>query len=100
MKRSSDYRIRLVLVGIVAAIVFGGGHAQADFTFGEPVNLRPTVNTSYAEVGQSISADGIEFFVLVDRERWATCALSGRTKTICFRPQENSDSLQLTCLYL
>ena len=59
MKWSNDDRMRLTLVGIVAAIVFGGGRAQADFVFGEPVNLAPTVNTSYWEACPSISADGL-----------------------------------------
>ncbi|MHC4528971.1 MAG: hypothetical protein ACYS29_13935, partial [Planctomycetota bacterium] len=34
----------------------------ADFTFGEPVNLGPTVNTLYGEAGQSISADGLTLY--------------------------------------
>jgi len=33
MKWLDDYRMRLVLVGIVAAIVFGGGSAKADFNW-------------------------------------------------------------------
>ncbi|MHC4146424.1 MAG: hypothetical protein ACYSUD_16775 [Planctomycetota bacterium] len=36
MKWLNDYRMRLILVGFVAAIVLGGGIANADFTFGEP----------------------------------------------------------------
>ena len=57
MKWSNDDRMRLVLVGTVGAIMLGGGRAQADFVFGEPVNLGPAVNTSYWEACQSISAD-------------------------------------------
>ena len=33
MKWSNGYRMRFVLVGIVAAMVFGGGSAKADFTW-------------------------------------------------------------------
>ena len=62
MKWLNCYRMRPVLIVIVVEIVFGGGRAEADFTFGEPVNLGPTVNTSYAEVGQSISPDGLTLY--------------------------------------
>jgi len=62
MKRLDVYRIRLLLVGVFAAIVLGGGSAQADFTFGEPVNLGPNINSSSVEIDPSISADGLELF--------------------------------------
>jgi hypothetical protein len=62
MKWLNCYRMKVVFVVFVTAIVFGGGRAEADFTFGEPVNLGPTVNTSYAEAGQSISADGLTLY--------------------------------------
>ena len=39
MQRLNSYRMRLVLVGFVAGIVFGSGRVDADFTFGEPTNL-------------------------------------------------------------
>ena len=55
MKQLDGYRNRLVLVGLVAAIVLGGGNANADFVFGEPTNLGPTVNSS-AMVCRSILA--------------------------------------------
>lgn len=58
----NDYRMRLMLVGFVAVIVLGGGSAKADFTFGEPTNLGPTVNTSFSEGQSSISADGLELY--------------------------------------
>ena len=62
MKWLNSYRIRLVLVGCVAAIVLGGGSVRADFTFGEPTNLGPKVNSSYGE-GAFISADGLSLYV-------------------------------------
>jgi hypothetical protein len=62
MERLCGYRIRLVLVGFVAAIVLGGGSAKADFTFGEPVNLGPVVNSDQWEYGHCISADGLELY--------------------------------------
>ncbi len=39
MQWLNDYRIRLMVVGIVATLMLGGGRANADFTFGEPKNL-------------------------------------------------------------
>ena len=46
MKLLERNRMRLMLIGFVAFIVLGDGTAKADFTFGEPVNLGPTVNSS------------------------------------------------------
>jgi len=63
MKWLNDYRMRLVLVGFVAAMVLGGGSAKADFTFGEPVNLGPPVNTSVADIPKYITADGLEMYL-------------------------------------
>ena len=62
MKWLSSYRMNVVVVVFVTAFVFGGGRTEADFTFGEPVNLGPNVNTSYAEAGQSVSADGLTLY--------------------------------------
>ena len=36
--------------------------ANADFTFGEPTNMGPTLNTTSTEQGPSISADGLTLF--------------------------------------
>ena len=62
MKWFNDYKIRLVLVGFVAAIVLGDGTAKADFTLGEPTNLGVNVNSSDQDGGPSISADGLSLF--------------------------------------
>ncbi|MFC1604220.1 TolB family protein, partial [Planctomycetota bacterium] len=62
MKWLNDYRMRLVFVGIVAAMIIGGGIARADFTFGEPMNLGPTVNSSADDMQPTISADGLSLF--------------------------------------
>jgi hypothetical protein len=59
MKWLNGYTMRIVLVGCVAAIVLGGRIAKADFIFGEPTNLGPTINTSYGDGVSSISADGL-----------------------------------------
>jgi hypothetical protein len=63
MKQLNDYRMNLVLVGVVAAIIFSGRSARADFTFGEPTNLGPIVNSSTNESSHSLSADGLELYL-------------------------------------
>ncbi len=67
MKWLSSYRMRLVLVGFNAAIMLGDGSARADFTFGEPTNLGPTVNSLYQEWDPDISANGLLLFFHSDR---------------------------------
>jgi hypothetical protein len=62
MERLNGYRMNLMLVGFVAAIVLGGESVKADFTFGEPTNLGPTINSSVREQTPSISADGLELY--------------------------------------
>ena len=67
MKWLNCCRMKVALVGIAAAIVFGGGRAEADFTFGEPVNLGPTVNGPDHDQMPSISADGLELYFMSRR---------------------------------
>ena len=63
MKLLVSSKIRMVLVGFVAAfLVGGGGNANADFIFGEPTNLGPTVNSSSHDAHPSISADGLSLY--------------------------------------
>jgi hypothetical protein len=62
MKRLNCKKIRLVLIGFMAAIVIGGGNLRADFTFGEPVNLGPPINTEYDDSSPFISADGLSLY--------------------------------------
>ncbi len=68
--------MRLVLVGFVAAIVFGGGNVEADFTFGEPTELGPTVNGYDNDSGPDLSADDLSLFFSSKRsgnaEIWMT----------------------------
>jgi len=54
--------MKWMLVGIAVAIVIGSGNVKADFTFGEPTNLGPTVNSPDAEFGPCISADELELY--------------------------------------
>jgi len=63
MKWLNCTKIRLVLVVFVAAIVIGGGgSAYADFTFGEPTNLGPTINSPHSDAPGSFSSDGLEMY--------------------------------------
>ena len=67
MKRFNDYRLWLVLVGIAVVTVVGGRNAKADFTFGEPENLGPTVNSPFGDAPYFFSSDGLEMYI--DSER-------------------------------
>ena len=59
----SELRAELVLVGVVAAIVLGGGgNAKADFTFGELTNLGPTINSSTDDYFPNISVNGLTLY--------------------------------------
>ena len=63
MKLLERNRMRLVLVGFLAVIVLFGGNAKADFTFSEPTNLGPTVNSSSCDTVGCFSADGLEMYL-------------------------------------
>jgi len=67
MRKASGSKRRMVWLGVVAAIVVTGGSAKADFTFGRPTNLGPTVNSSGMDASPSISTDGLELYFLSDR---------------------------------
>jgi hypothetical protein len=54
--------ILIVLVLCLAVEV-----ANADFTFGEPVNLGSPINTPSGDAGFSMSADGLEVYICSDR---------------------------------
>ena len=67
MKWSDGYRMRLLLVGFGAAIIVSCGSAKADFIFGEPINLGPTVNSSSHDQHPSISGDGTKLYFMSRR---------------------------------
>ncbi|MFB0556216.1 MAG: LamG-like jellyroll fold domain-containing protein [Phycisphaerae bacterium] len=62
MKLVNGLETKLVLVVFVTAVVISGGRLRADFTFGEPTNLGPTVNSSAGDWDPDISADGLSLF--------------------------------------
>lgn len=43
-------------------VLAGAGQVQADFSFGEPVNLGSTINSSDYEYDPDIAADGLELY--------------------------------------
>ena len=64
MKWLNGYGLRWMLVGFVAANVLGGECAKADFTFGTPTNLGPTVNSDQWDYTHCVSADGLELYYM------------------------------------
>ena len=60
---------KTILLVLALALILTMGVAKADFTFGEPVNLGPNVNTSSGEGGNglSISADELSIYFESDR---------------------------------
>ncbi|MFC1637128.1 hypothetical protein ACFL5Z_20085, partial [Planctomycetota bacterium] len=67
MKRLNDDSMKLMLIVTMATIIVGGGIAKADFVFGEPVNIGPTVNSPFWDSGPRISPDGLSLFFESDR---------------------------------
>jgi len=84
MKWFDGYRIRLMFVGFVAAIVLGGsGRANADFTLGTPTNMGSIVNSSAMDAHPSMSPDGLTLFFMSTRsggwggyDLWVTSRVS------------------------
>ena len=63
MKWLDCSQIVIILAGFVAAVVPGGGIAKADFVFGEPTNMGPTVNSPLSDHPGDISTDGLEMYI-------------------------------------
>lgn len=56
--RKTVWNVRTVSMMVVSLLI-AAGHARADFVFGEPINLGPTVNSGSEEAGPYVSADGL-----------------------------------------
>jgi len=65
MRWLNGYRMRLVLAGIVAAIVLGGGSAKAEIVMSEPANLGPFINDAYDVQESDFSNDGLQLYFAV-----------------------------------
>ncbi len=59
---SSKTNPKMCLIISLAFLTITGSNAKADFTFGQPTNLGPNVNSSAMEEGPSISADGLTLY--------------------------------------
>ena len=59
---SSKANTKKFLIILLVVIINMCSNVKADFTFGEPVNIGPIVNSSDWEGGPSISADGLTLF--------------------------------------
>ncbi|MFH1718008.1 MAG: M56 family metallopeptidase, partial [Planctomycetota bacterium] len=58
----------MLLLAALACVVLTNAYvAKADFTFGEPVNIGPPVNTSAGEYGPNVSADGLSLYFSSNR---------------------------------
>ncbi|MHC4702165.1 MAG: TolB family protein, partial [Planctomycetota bacterium] len=62
-KRSSRKCLIIAAIFLIASC----GSANADFVFGEPINLGPTVNSSAMDFDSSISPDGLSLYFGSDR---------------------------------
>ena len=58
---------KAILVALVVALCMVVEVVNADYIFGEPVNLGSTVNTSSGESGVCISVNGLEFYFISNR---------------------------------
>ncbi|MHC4751491.1 MAG: TolB family protein, partial [Planctomycetota bacterium] len=84
---------KTIILGIVLLLVNSSGHTYADFTFGTPTNLGPTVNSSAYDEAPSISADGLTLYFNSNRpggygafDLWMTAR---STKESDWGPPEN-----------
>ncbi len=67
MVRSISSTTRLAGLPTILMLVYLVGTVEADFTFGTPTNLGPTVNSSNEDFNASISADGLSLYFISSR---------------------------------
>jgi hypothetical protein len=65
MERLNEYKIRLLFVGIVAAIVLGGRTARAEIIMSEPISVGPVINDAYDVQNSDFSHDGLQLYFAV-----------------------------------
>ncbi|MBC8468441.1 MAG: PD40 domain-containing protein [Planctomycetes bacterium] len=53
---------RIYLIVVLAFLISTGSNVNADFTFGEPINLGPDFNRGMQDMGVSLSTDGLSLF--------------------------------------
>ena len=52
---------------VISILVAFGGKTNADFVFGEPENLGPVINSSWADASNCTSADHLELYFCSNR---------------------------------
>lgn len=67
MKCMKVIKFSLMFPALYIVLMAFTTRARADFTFGEPTNLGPAVNTLYNDTSPCISADGLSLFFDSDR---------------------------------
>jgi len=67
MKRLNGYRMKLVVFGIVAAIVLGGSRANAEIIMSEPTSVGPVINDATDVQESDFSHDGLELYFSTQR---------------------------------
>jgi hypothetical protein len=58
---------KTVTIVLIVALAISANAARADFTFGESINLGPTVNSSVRDFAPNISTDGLSLYFDSDR---------------------------------
>jgi WD40 repeat protein len=64
MRLTSNQRVTVAWLVVAACVLSTVGVARADFTFGEPSNLGPEVNSGVDDALPAISADGLECYFM------------------------------------
>ncbi len=59
---------RTILLGLILALALFAAPANADYIFGTPTNLGPTINSSSFDFKPSIRADGLEMYIVSNRD--------------------------------
>jgi Tol biopolymer transport system component len=67
MNTQETFQVVLPMVLVLAVVSVWAEKAHADFIFGTPVNLGPTVNSSFDDLGAETSADGLELYFSSNR---------------------------------
>jgi len=70
MKRQDSYRMAMVRLACIMGVLIllaSEEYGKADFTFGTPTNLGPTVNSSSGDSVTCFSSDGLEMYLDSDR---------------------------------
>ena len=79
-RKGSKMKKRIVML-MALALCTAAEIAKADFTFGEPMNLGPTINSPNSDYPGSFSSDGLEMYFDSSRSGGSDIYVSRRTTT-------------------